>query len=108
MEERFLELVRLMIKNRCYALIIKNNDRNTTLVTKSELGSIPIKSQENDYQLIRYLQYLGGLQVGYSDAQSDTFHFNVDGEIRYFNIATEGERNHEIATLKYLGKNEGK
>ena len=106
MEERLLSLLRLAIKYG--ATDIHFNLKYGQIVIDMRINGLfnRVKSKIGDDKLIRYLQYLANLDVGYLlEPQTGQFEMDVDGALLSLRFAVINSVNYTNGVLRILNSN---
>ena len=76
MEQRLMAILRFMLKHRSEKILIEKDE----IFLHTRFGYAKIKAQDEDYKLLRYLEYLAGWNFSKpGDPQKETFYLQVDG-----------------------------
>lgn len=106
MEKRLLAILRLAIKYN--ATDIHFTQRYNEMLIQMRIdGEIKnVKSCQEDYKLLRYLQYLANLDVGkLLDPQTGQFEIEVDGSLLSLRFAVINSTNYTNGVLRILNSN---
>ena len=96
MEQRLMAILRFMLKHHSEKILIEKDE----IFLHTDLGYAKIKAQEEDYKLLRYLEYLAGWSFNKpGDLQKETFCLQVDGMGRWFSFEGSISKEQGILTL---------
>ena len=96
MEQRRMAILRFMLKHHSEKILIEKDE----IFLHTDLGYAKIKAQDEDYKLLRYLEYLAGWNFSKpSDLQKETFCLQVDGMDRWFSFEGSISKEQGILTL---------
>lgn len=97
MEQRLMAILRFMLKHHSEKILIEKDE----IFLHTGFGYAKIKAQDEDYKLLRYLEYLAGWSFNKpGDLQKKTFYLEVDGMDRWFSF--EGSINKEQGILTLI------
>lgn len=106
MEERLLALLRLAYKYKASDIHFNMRYREVIIEMRINGNLQKVKSQFIDTKLIRYLQYLSGLDVGnLIDPQTGQFEMEVDGQLLSLRFSIVNTANETIGVLRILNPN---
>ena len=97
MEQRLMAILRFMLEHHSEKILIEKDE----IFLHTGFGYAKIKAQDEDYKLLRYLEYLAGWNFSKpGDPQKETFCLQVDGMDRWFSF--EGSINKEQGILTLI------
>ena len=97
MNDRLMAILRFMLKHHSEKILIEKDE----IFLHTDLGYAKIKAQDEDYKLLRYLEYLAGWSFNKpGDPQKETFCLQVDGMDHWFSL--EGSINKEQGILTLI------
>lgn len=103
MEERLMALLRLAIKYNATDIHFTVNYQEVEIEMRINGELKKVKSQFEDYKLIRYLQYLSNLDVGnIMTPQTGQFETEVDGVLLSMRFAVISKLNYTNGVLRIL------
>lgn len=106
MEERLLSLLRLAYKYNVSDIHFQMRYNEVTIEMRINGGLQRVKSQFIDTKLIRYLQYLSGLDVGnLLEPQTGQFEMELDGTLLSLRFSIVNSANTSNGTLRILNPN---
>ena len=96
MEQRLMAILRFMLKHHSEKILIEKDE----IFLHTEFGYAKIKAQDEDYKLLRYLEYLAGWNFSKPGVfQKETFYLQVDGMDHWFSFESSISKEQGILTL---------